>query len=397
MGEMGLGVEQGVGVLTEEKQPVVERTIKVDYPDNPEKSARDFVFKVESFRSEIPQLKIGKEKNISGFMDRDGQIYWYEFGGSEEMYPVNLVNDLTGLPPVAYFEINNDEDRLMLASTTDGGNEAAASFLQKASLSPETQVSVDTLRATRILRHDGNPFIGTLKGWQEDLHTKIYEKFIPDSEIIRQTGYELVDPEHSTEKINELYEKVKGNGHYLVARMVGTSVLPKGWSSGSFYAPPNHTDLFDSSKAYGTGQYDKGVEFFEVPKEAFGACFRTDASTALYPSDQTPALRPDQSLIDLDSGTKLLYRNTIEPVKPEDLLVFAGEEEGGKYYSEVVINFALPEVKLVGVVNPYDVFGWSKMAYEKGVLEFMETPEFSAEAKKAQRLTNHKKLNLTGA
>jgi hypothetical protein len=236
------------------------------------------------------------------------------------------------------------------------------------------------------VRSDIEPFfIGKIADWLPK-----GEDFVSDSEIVRKDGYEKIDQDKSEAKIKEIYEKARSQGRCLIIRSVGVPIEPTGISSASLLAP-NHTELFDAKV-----DYDKGALIYEISEESAKTCFNLDARTHIFNIKDNPVPKSNESVIDLGGGLYIYYDKQINPVSLADLQTYATSStpDATHYYSEVIFDPNNSDCKLVGIVNPYDVWGWSKIAYKTGVPEFSVIPEFAQKSKLEKQQAFEKLSNV---
>lgn len=332
--------------------------------------SHNFVINKENFKNEKPLLVLnplcsGQDGIIQGCLDRDGKIFWIN---DDKVFPRRYWEGIIGSPPVSLFEYNPVIKRFFVDFADLPAAKATLDFAKKSGLAETSEIMLTRLGSMSNLGSGLRypKFIGRLSNWESTT-----EDFVPDYEIPRKVGYENVPLEGSTQKLNELYQKARNKGKYLIVRTVGVPVEPSGPSSGSLLAPPGHTDLFDARH----GDYDKGGLVYEIGEESALLNFKQDASTWLFKKEDAPQLRPDQAKIEY-KDIVVYYAKAVRPETLDELHKYATSPQGERFYSEVFFDPGSDDCKLVAVINPYDVFGWSKIAYKNGAVEFDNIPEF---------------------
>lgn len=369
--------EKGKYIVTREDFEVVYRDTREEHTFK--FSHQDFEASDPGLTSELEASRSSSEM-IEGCMDRNGTISWKR---DDQWLPNHLWRELASKPVTALFQYLPGGNELDIQSTDGGAVNAIISFFDRSRLEGYN-LKVHDMPNSAVIRFGELRYLGERNGWNGD-----DSKFIRDADIPKQEGYEHVRPEDVKSKIKNIYEGVRSRGKYLAIRTVGRAVEPVGLSSASLFAP-NHTELFDAR----VGDFDKGALIYEIDESAAILNFSEDARTFVFPKDNAPSPRDDQKV--LEFGDRVIYyRNSVEPVSLDQLHEQATKPSGDpQYYSEILLDPDNPNCKMVAVVNPYDVQGWSKIAYQHGVPEFLEIPEFSYELQKNKYRVTSKLSNL---
>lgn len=338
------------------------------------KEKHTFTIQKQNIRSgKIDQL-FQKSSNDSerivteGCMDKNGNVFWVK--DKEVLHP-DLWKEAIGEVPVSFFEYDSNIKRLFVESPNLTETKALVELSLNSGLDGQADLTVNRVGSTTQIGQGirENLFIGRLNDWKSEA-----EDFVPDDQIEKKIGYEKVIQEKSSEKIDLLYKTAREKGKSLIVRTVGLPAEPDGLSSASLIAP-GHYRLFDAL----AGDYDKGALIYETSDKSAKACFTEDARAWVYKKSEAPPLLDSQEKIDPGGDNIIYYKKWVAPITLSQLQEFATsvKPEAGKYYSEVLFDPTDPDTKLVGVVNPLDVWGWSKIAYKHGVLEFQNTPKFN--------------------
>lgn len=338
------------------------KIIKLPVPGGQE---QDVSFTVEDSETDNPRVReaLATHDHVLGIMDSEGKIYFTK----EKLTSLSAAR--AGYSPVhspvVLFEWTEGENQRIFIDALDvaEANQTIA-YLKKAGVDNEREIRI----GLRKNWYDANypiHYEGKIKDYASE------KKFVRDSTYPITPGYEIIQENKSQERLQELFNEGLKNSGKMLVRTDKVPRLPEHVSSASLFIL-GKTDKFFPREWF---EHAGGIIYF-LPENTPCLCFEQDAGSAIHLAEgdimKTRLINENYPKSQID-GTIISWMPGVKPVPLQELFDKLNAVRA-KSWNEVIFNPRGEGIKVLGIINPEHVSGWTRIAKKLGVAEFQTVP-----------------------